>query len=305
MLIIYEPDKKDKNTLDFLKVDMITIKMILHLVSLAKKSKFYKTCSKCAPRRWWHTWGRRAKLSITLTHSSLIMPWICWVIATLSTAIVFGLFWYTWFFKKPQRWKSSGFKSSECGDHSGKRRLLISRPAKRRSSHSIMMLAVWELHHLVWTIALLDARHNRQRVSSRNCWESRCKALYWPSLSLQHHSQTKTVRLSHVSIWQPTQCTLQSAVVSEGLHLVLEIPRTQNSCCWHGLIERSGLHYWTTHSEKNLDFLQSCFWTTDTSQHVLPCYFAWEFVWSVVCVGTIEGHSSRFCERINEKDPTF
>ena len=51
MLITYEPDKKDKNTLDFLKVDMITIKMILHLVSLAKKLEFYKTCSKCAPRR--------------------------------------------------------------------------------------------------------------------------------------------------------------------------------------------------------------------------------------------------------------
>ena len=51
MLIIYEPDKKEKNTLDFLKVDMIIIKMILYLVSLAKKPKFYKTCPKCAPRR--------------------------------------------------------------------------------------------------------------------------------------------------------------------------------------------------------------------------------------------------------------
>ena len=51
MLIIYELDKKDKNTLDFLKVGMISIQMILHLVSLAKKSKFYKTCSKCVPRR--------------------------------------------------------------------------------------------------------------------------------------------------------------------------------------------------------------------------------------------------------------
>ena len=60
MLIIYEPDKKDKNTLDFLKVDMKTIKMILHLVSLAKKSKFYKTCSKCAPGPRWHAWSRRA-----------------------------------------------------------------------------------------------------------------------------------------------------------------------------------------------------------------------------------------------------
>ena len=47
MLIIYEPAKKDKNTLDFLKVDMITIKIILHIVSLAKKSSHD---SKCAPR---------------------------------------------------------------------------------------------------------------------------------------------------------------------------------------------------------------------------------------------------------------
>ena len=51
MLMIYETDKKDKNTLDFLKMDMIKIEMILHLVSLAKKSKIYKTCSKYAPRR--------------------------------------------------------------------------------------------------------------------------------------------------------------------------------------------------------------------------------------------------------------
>ena len=51
MLIIYEPDKKDKNNSDFLKVGMIIIKMILHLVSLAKKPKVYKACSKCAPRR--------------------------------------------------------------------------------------------------------------------------------------------------------------------------------------------------------------------------------------------------------------
>ena len=39
MLIIYEPDKKDKNILDLLKVDTITIKMILHLLSLAEKIK--------------------------------------------------------------------------------------------------------------------------------------------------------------------------------------------------------------------------------------------------------------------------
>ena len=38
MVIIYE---LDKFTLDFLKVELITIKMILNLVSLAKKSKFY------------------------------------------------------------------------------------------------------------------------------------------------------------------------------------------------------------------------------------------------------------------------
>ena len=36
MFMIYEPDKKDKNALDSLKLDMITIKIILYLVSLAK-----------------------------------------------------------------------------------------------------------------------------------------------------------------------------------------------------------------------------------------------------------------------------
>ena len=97
---------------------------------------------------------------------------------------------------------------------------------------------------------------------------------------------------------------IQSALVSERLHLVLGIPRTQSSCCWYGLIERGGLHHWTTHSEENLDFLQSCFRTTGTSQHVLPCHFVWEFVWSGFYMGTTEGHFSIFCEWMNEKDPT-
>ena len=44
-------------------------------------------------------------------------------------------------------------------------------------------------------------------------------------------------------------------------------------------IERSGLHHWTTHSEENLDFLQSCFRTTGISQHVLPCHFDLDSVW--------------------------
>ena len=120
--------------------------------------------------------------------------------------------------------------------------LLISRPAKQQSSHSIVMLAVWELHCLIGTTALLDVRHDGHWVSFRTCLEPRCNAIYWPSLSLQHHSQTKTVRLCHVSIWQPTQCTLQSAVASEARHLVLEILGTQSCCCWHDLIQ----NHWHT-----------------------------------------------------------
>ena len=96
---------------------------------------------------------------------------------------------------------------------------------------------------------------------------------------------------------------IQSAVVSG--HLMLEIPRTQSSFFWHGLIERSGVHHWTTHFEENLDFLKSCFGTPDTSQYVLPCHVVWEFVWSGFCMGTTEGHSSRFCERMNKKDQTL
>ena len=49
----------------------------------------------------------------------------------------------------------------------------------------------------------------------------------------------------------------------------------------------------------------SCFWTTGTSQLVLSCHSVWEFVWSGFCMGTTEGHSSRFCEEMNKKDPTF
>ena len=39
MVINNEPGKKDKKTLDFLKAEMITIKMIGHSVSLVKKKK--------------------------------------------------------------------------------------------------------------------------------------------------------------------------------------------------------------------------------------------------------------------------
>ena len=168
-----------------------------------------------------------------------------------------------------------------------------------------MILAVWGVAPSCWNHCSSRCTPQRAQSVPKTCWEPRCNALYKPSLSLQHHSPTKTVPLCHVSIWQPMQCTLQSAVISEGLHVVLEIPRTQSSCCWHGLIERSGLHHWTTHSEENLDFLQSYFGTTGTSQHVLSCHFVWEFVWSGFCMGTTEGHSSRSCERMNEKDPTL
>ena len=113
------------------------------------------------------------------------------------------------------------------------------------------------------------------------------------------------VRLCHVSTWQPMQCTLQSEEVFKGVHLVLEIPRTRSSFCWHGLIEKSWLRHWITHSEENLDFLQSCFQTIGTSQWVLSCHFVWEFVWSGFCMGTIEGHPSKFCEQTNEKEPAL
>ena len=45
--------------------------------------------------------------------------------------------------------------------------------------------------------------------------------------------------------------------------------------------------------------------TTGTPQHMLSCGFVWEFVWSGFCMGTIEGHSSRFCEWMSEKNPTL
>ena len=66
--------------------------------------------------------------------------------------------------------------------------------------------------------------------------------------------------------------------------LVLEIPRTQSSCCWHGLIERSGLHQWTTHSKENLFFFNLAFEPLahlNTFCHVILCesLFDLDSVW--------------------------
>ena len=51
VVINNDPVKKGKKTLDFVKAEMMAIKMIGHSVSLVKKTKFYKACSKCVPRR--------------------------------------------------------------------------------------------------------------------------------------------------------------------------------------------------------------------------------------------------------------
>ena len=43
VVINNEPDKKDKKTLDFLKAEIIAIKMIGHSVSLLKKNKILQS----------------------------------------------------------------------------------------------------------------------------------------------------------------------------------------------------------------------------------------------------------------------
>ena len=54
-----------------------------------------KMCSKWHPWRWRHTCIRRAKLSMTRTHSSYGISLIFAVIAAFSSPIVWGLFSYT------------------------------------------------------------------------------------------------------------------------------------------------------------------------------------------------------------------
>jgi hypothetical protein len=54
-----------------------------------------KMCPKWHPRRWRHTCIRRAKLSMTRTHSSYGISMIFAVIAAFSSPIVWGLFSYT------------------------------------------------------------------------------------------------------------------------------------------------------------------------------------------------------------------
>jgi hypothetical protein len=63
--------------------------------------------SKWHPRRWRHTCMRRAKLSMTRTHSSYRISLIFAVIAAFSSPIVWGLFSYTLSLRYPHRtlWK--------------------------------------------------------------------------------------------------------------------------------------------------------------------------------------------------------
>jgi uncharacterized membrane protein len=75
---------------------MIFPQSFSHLIQFAYN--FYvlsKMCSKWHPRRWRHTCIRRAKLSMTRTHSSYGIFLIVAVIATFSSPIVWGLFSYT------------------------------------------------------------------------------------------------------------------------------------------------------------------------------------------------------------------
>ena len=73
-----------------------------------------------------------------------------------------------------------GFKCGESGDPSGTRRLLISRPAKRRSSHSMVMLAVWEVAPSCWNNC--SSRRIPRLVQSvlQNLKEQQCNAFYGP-----------------------------------------------------------------------------------------------------------------------------
>jgi hypothetical protein len=69
---------------------------------------------KWQPRRWRHTCIRRAKLSMTRTHSSYGISLIFAVISAFSSPIVWGLFSFTLSLRYHHRWKSGGFKSGEC-----------------------------------------------------------------------------------------------------------------------------------------------------------------------------------------------
>ena len=82
----------------------------------------------------------RTKLSMTRTHSSVGIAPIMTVIAEFKSTIVWGLFSYTRSLKLPQRYKSAGVKSGECGAHSTSHLTLMSRSSNRCLSHNRMLL---------------------------------------------------------------------------------------------------------------------------------------------------------------------
>ena len=110
----------------------------------------YKVCSKWAPRRCLQTLTRRWKFSMTLSHASRGIAWIAAVIAALRSEMVCLLSAYTLSFRYPHRKKSGGFKSGECGDHSGSHLRLIKRPGKCWCSHSKDSFDVWGVAPSCW-----------------------------------------------------------------------------------------------------------------------------------------------------------
>ena len=142
-----------------MKADKVTIKTCIISTSHHKKFNFHRTCSQCPPLRCTHTWSLWAKLSITLTHSSLYR----------TNLISYGrhqLCYWLWIvivnivFQKNTKINVWGFISGECGDHSGTSRMLINQSGKDDPVTPWWALLCDEMCHLVETIALHFATHH-------------------------------------------------------------------------------------------------------------------------------------------------
>ena len=217
--------------------------------------------SKCWPRRWRRTCTHRAKLSMTLTHSSLGICLIFPVIAAFSSPIVWGLFSYT----LSLRYKSGGFKSGECAAHSTSHLLLTSLSSNRSLSQARETFDVWGVAPSCWN----------------HCW-SRSIPLRRPNDATNFLS-TATQR-SVFTVWGcsfsssnqngPMMPCLEMAthavhvffsVMASVRHPAVELyPNTHCSCC---------LHVLTAESESHWQFCATCASVPSTPRSTFGAHF--------------------------------
>ena len=135
----------------------------------------YRNCSKCFPSFSRQCWTRFWKFCKTRWHVStgISLTWAS--ILCCSSRIVCGCVVYTLLFNSPQRKKSSGERSGECGAHATAVRLLMTRLPNLFWIQARLRFAVWGVAPSCWNhiLCLCSPLISTSRQNCSSTWTYR------------------------------------------------------------------------------------------------------------------------------------